>query len=95
MEKIGEEFLQCWNEFSDAVLEKIPQPRGCEDAVLIVMKDTTGCLFKLDKDQVDKVVLLGTIRKLIEDRIGADEAISAALTEESVDILRQVTALIR
>ena len=95
MEKLGEEFLQSWNEFSDAVLKKIPQPRGCEDPVLIVMKDTTRCLFKLDKDQVDKVVLLGTIHKLIEYRIGADEAISAALTEESVDILRRITALIR
>lgn len=95
MEKIGEEFLQSWNEFSDAVLKKIPQPRGCDDPVLIVMKDDTGCLFKLGKDQVDKVVLLGTIHKLIENRIGADAAISAALTEESVDILRQITALIR
>ena len=95
MEKIGLEFLQSWNDFSDAVLKKVPQPRGCEDPVLIVMKNANRCLFKLDKDQVEKVALLGTIHKLIEDRIGADEAESAALTEESVSILRRITALIR
>ena len=89
-----EEFQQCWKEFEDAVMQKIPSNPGYEDPVLIVMRNN-GCLFSLDENQIDKLALLGTIYQLIQNRIGTDEAISAALTEKSVSILRQITALIK
>jgi len=94
MNELGKSFLQSWEEFKNAVLEKITPPRPCEDPVVIVMKNA-GSLFTLDKDQVDKVILLGTIHKLIEDRMGADEAISAALTEESLAILKQIVESVK
>ena len=94
MNELGNEFMQSWDEFKGEVLKKIQPPLECEDPVLIVMRNN-GCLFALDENQIDKLALLGTIHQLVQSRIGADEAISAALTEKSVAILKQITALIK
>ena len=94
MNELGKEFLENWDEFKAKVFAKIPQPPKCDDPVLIVMRNN-GFLFTLDENQIDKLALLGTIHQLIQNRIGADEAISAALTEKSVTILKQITASIK
>lgn len=94
MDKQMEEFQQCWKEFNDAVMQKIPSNPECEDPVLIVMRNN-GCLFTLDENQIDKLALLGTIHQLIQNRSGTDEAMSAALTGKSVAILKQITASIK
>ncbi len=94
MNKLGNEFLQCWDEFKTAVLAKVPPPPVCEDPVLIVTRNN-GCLFALDANQLNTVLLLGTIHKFVELNIGVEEALSAALNRECVDILMQVTTLIR
>ena len=92
MKKLGEEFLRCWNEFKDAVFGKIPPPTQCMDPVLIVLNSG---LFKLTNTQFDTLMILSIVHKAIEINYGADAAISAALTKERIDILNQITALIK
>lgn len=92
MEKIGEEFLRYWNEFKDAVFGKIPPPSQCKDPVLIVMNSG---LFELKNTQYDTLMILSIVHTAIEIGYGADVAISAALTTERIDILNEITSLIK
>ena len=92
MEKIGEEFLRCWSEFKDAVFRRIPPPSQCKDPVLIVMNSG---LFELKNTQYDTLMILSSVHTAIEIGYGADVAISAALTTERIDILNEITSLIK
>jgi len=92
MKKLGEEFMEFWDEFTDAVFGKIQSPLQCKDPVLIVMNSG---LFKLTNEQFDILMILSVVHKAIEIDYGADAAISAVLTKERIDILNQITALIK
>ena len=91
-DKLKEEFLKCWNDFTDTVLGKIPPPPVCKDPVLIVMNSG---LFKLTNDQFNTLMTLSVVHRAIEIDCGAEVAISAALTQERIDTLKQITALIK
>lgn len=92
MNELGKEFLKSWDEFKNAVLGKIPPPPECKDPVLIVMNSG---LFKLTNDEFVNLMILSIVHTSIESGYGAEVAISAALTTERVDILRQITASIK
>jgi hypothetical protein len=93
MEKIGEEFLQRWDEFEAAVFQntvfqKIQPPLDCKDAVLIVKNSG---LFKLNVKQVTLLEHLRDIREII-----AKNGIqSVSITTEEVDTLKQIITSIK
>ena len=92
MNELRQEFLQVWDEFSNAVLQQIPPPQGCKDPVLIVMNSG---LFKLTNDQLVTLMTLNVVHAAIESDCGAEVAISAALTAERVDTLKQIIISIK
>ena len=92
MNELSEEFLQEWDEFSNAVLQQIPPPQGCKDPVLIVMNSG---LFKLTNDQLVTLMTLSVVHTAIDTKCGAEVAISAALTAERIDTLKQIVTSIK
>ena len=91
MNELKEAFLECWLDFEKAVLGKLPPPPACKDSVLIVMNSGR---FELTNEQFNTLMTLSVVHKAIEIDCGAEVAISAALTQERIDTLKQITAII-
>jgi len=95
MNEVAKEFQQVWEEFKNTVLQKVPLPRKCDDPVAIVKYSGNAGIFKLAKDQIDTLMLLDVIHKLIENRIeGIDDTVPTFLDRDGVRILRQIITLI-
>ena len=93
MEKLGEEFLQSWNEFETTVFQntafqKIQRPLDCKDAVLIVKNSG---LFSLNAKQVALLEHLRDIREII----AKNGVQPVAITAEEVDTLKQIITSIK
>ena len=91
MNELENNFQQCWDEFTKIVLAKTLHSE-CNDPVRIVMNSG---LFKLTKDQFVTLMILSVVHTAIATNCGAEAAISAALTTERVDILKQIIGLIQ
>ena len=88
MNELKESFLQAWDEFKNAVLGLVPPPPECKDPVLIAMNSE---LIKLTNDQFVTLMILSVVNTSIESDCGAEVAISAALTKERIEVLKQIT----
>ena len=91
LNELKDAFQECWRDFENAVLGKVPPPPACKDPVLIVMNSGR---FKLTYDQFNTLMTLSVVHKAIEIDYGAEVAISVALTMERVNTLKQITASI-
>ncbi len=92
MNELKEAFIECWLDFEKLVLGKLPPPPACKDPVLIVMNSGR---FELTNDQFNTLMTLSVVHRAIEIDCGAKVAISAALTQERIDTLKQITSVIK